>query len=581
MEFRLLGPLEVVGGAEPLPRAQQIRTLLVFLLLHANEPVPASRLADILWPESPPASAQKIVQVRISDLRKVVKDRLETVPTGYLLRVEPGELDAERARSLATRAATAPAADAAAAAREALALWRGQALTDVLYEPFAQTEIRLLDDLRLELLERRFDAELELGHDADLVAELRGLAEQNPHRERLRAQLMLALYRSGAQSDALAVHREGVRYLRDEFGLDPTPEAQELERRILRHDPVLGQPRASASTCVQPRRRRRRRLIAGVCTVAVAVATGVVVAALAAHWGSALHLRANAVAHVTTGGHIDQMLPTGSVPQAVAFVDGSLFVSNYGDGTVERMSRAGATHTVAAGGGGPVSALASGFRAVWALDAADGLLSRLDPATGAVTDGFAVGQAPSALAVGENGVWLVGEASGSITRVDPRTVRPVTPIPLHLSDPVGVAVGGGSIWISDGSARRIVQVDPRTGRVRKSFAVAFPTGAIGVADGAVWTTDPYGDEVTALDLATGRPLYIPVGNHPTGLALGGGEVWVVVDRDHHLVEIDAATRKVREDIALTPDRVQGGRHVTGGGVTALPDGSAWVTMDGF
>jgi len=579
VEFRLLGSLEVVGGAESLPRAQQVRTLLVFLLLHANEPVPANRLADILWPESPPASAQKIVQVRISDLRKVVKDRLETVPAGYLLRVEPGELDAERARALAARAATAAAVDAAAAAREALALWHGQALTDVLYEPFAQTEIRSLDDLRLELLERRLDAELELGHDADLVAELRGLVEQNPHRERLRAQLMLALYRSGAQSDALAVHREGVRYLRDELGLDPTPETQELERRILRHDPALGQPRAHASPRVRPR--RRPRLIAGVSVVVLAAAAGGVVAALAAHGGSALPLRANAVAHFTTGGHIDRTLPTGSVPQAVAFADGSLFVSNYGDGTVERMSRSGATHAVVAGGGGPVSALASGLRAVWALDPTDGVLSRLDPATGAVTDGFAVGQEPSALAAGANGIWLVGESSGSVTRVDPRTPRPVTPIPLHLSDPVGVAVGGGSIWISDGSARMIVQVDPRTGRVRKSFKVAFPTGAIGVADGTVWTTDPSGDEVTALDLATDRPLYIPVGNHPTALAIGGGEVWVVVDRDHHLLEIDAATRKVRNDIALTPDVVQSGRHVTGGGVTALPDGSAWVTMDGF
>jgi DNA-binding SARP family transcriptional activator/streptogramin lyase len=571
VEFRLLGSLEVVGGAEALPRAQQVRTLLVFLLLHANEPVPASRLADILWPQTPPARAQKIVQVRISDLRKVVRERLRTVSAGYLLSVEPGELDVERARALAVRAAAASATDAAALAREALSLWRGQALSDVLYEPFAQTEIRALDDLRLEIQERCFDAELALGHDAALVGELRTAVAENPHREHLLAQLMLALYRSGAQADALAVHREGVRYLRDELGLDPTPEVQELERRILQHDPTLGQPRQRPSTAMHAR--HRRRFIAGV-GVAIAVAAGVV-AAFVPRGGSALQPRADAVAHFTTGGRLDQVIATGSVPQAVVMAYGSLFVSNYGDGTVERIRRDRASHTVVAGG--PVSALASGFGAVWALDAADGVLSRLDPATGTVTGGVSVGHAPSALAAGDNGVWLVGESSGAVLRVDPRTLR-VTLIPVHLKDPVGVAVGGGSLWISDGSARRIVQVDPRTGRLRKSFAVAFPTSAIAVAGGSVWTTDPGGEEVTALELASGRATYIAVGNHPTALALAGGEVWVVVDRDHRLAEIDATARVVRRDIALTPAQ---GEHVTGGGVTVLRDGSAWVTTDGL
>ena len=571
MEFRLLGPLQVVGDAEPLPRAQQVRTLLIFLLLHANEPVPASRLADILWADTPPPSAQKIVQVRISDLRKVVKERLRTVPAGYLLSVEPGELDAERARALAARAAVASVADAAALAREALSLWRGQPLSDVLYEPFAQTEIRALDDLRLELLERRFDAAVALGQDADLVGELRAVVDEHPHREHLRALLMLALYRSGAQADALAVHREGVRYLRDELGLDPAPELQELERRILRHDPTLGKPRPSPSTSLL--RRRRRRFIAGIGAIALAVAAGVVAAFVVRGGGPALRPRADAVAHFTTGGRLDQVLAAGSVPQAVAMVNGSIFVSNYGDGTVERIRRDGASHAVVAGG--PVSALASGFGAVWALDAADGVLSRLDPATGAVTGGVSVGHTPSALAVGANGIWLVGESSGSVMRVDPRTLRTML-IPVHLTDPVGVAVAGGSLWISDGSARRIVQVDPRTGQRRKSFTVAFPTGAIAVAYGSVWTSDPDGEEVTALAPASGRRSYIAVGNHPTTLALGGGEVWVVVDRDHRLAEIDATARVVRRDIDLAQ-----GTHVTGGGVTVLPDGSAWVTTDGF
>jgi DNA-binding SARP family transcriptional activator len=229
MDFRLLGPLEVRDDNGPLPLGgSKQRALLALLLLYANRVVSRERLIDELWGDDPPHTAVASVQVYVSRLRKLLpQGRLETRPPGYLLRVEPDELDIDRFERLC----------AAGRRREALELWQGSPLAEF-EEPFAKVEAGRLEELRLVALEERIEADLTQGRHADLAGELEALIADNPHRERLRAQLMLALYRSGRQTDALATYREG-RAALGELGLDPSAELKRLQRQILSHDTAL------------------------------------------------------------------------------------------------------------------------------------------------------------------------------------------------------------------------------------------------------------------------------------------------------------------------------------------------------
>ncbi len=249
MKFRILGPLEVSdgGGSLPLAAGKQ-RALLAVLLLSANRAVPAARLVDDLWGDEAPDTAAKMVQIYVSRLRKALPDGLvETRGAGYAIRVEPDELDLERFRRLVDDArTTAPArpADAAAMLREALGLWRGPALSEF-SEPFAAIEGPHLEELRLAALEDRIDAELAAGGHHELTGELDAHVSRHPLRERLRAQQILALYRSGRQADALAVYASFRETLDRELGIAPSADLRDLERRILNQDPGLEAPPAT------------------------------------------------------------------------------------------------------------------------------------------------------------------------------------------------------------------------------------------------------------------------------------------------------------------------------------------------
>jgi DNA-binding SARP family transcriptional activator len=233
MDFRILGPLEVLSDGQTLDLGgQKQRALLALLLLDANQIVPSERAIGALWDE-PTRTAQKALQVYVSHLRKVVgRDRLQTKPPGYLIRVEPDELDLARFEQLRTEGRL----------HEALSLWRGAPLPEFANERFAQAEVARLEELRLACLEERIDADLAAGRHVELVAELEGLVRDNPLRERLRGQLMLALYRSGRQAEALEVYEQGRRRLTEELGLDPGRALQELHGAILRRDEALDAP---------------------------------------------------------------------------------------------------------------------------------------------------------------------------------------------------------------------------------------------------------------------------------------------------------------------------------------------------
>jgi DNA-binding SARP family transcriptional activator len=244
MEFRILGPVEARSEDRALPLGgPQQRAVLAILLLHANEVVSTDRLIDELWGEEPPASAKAVLQGYVSHLRKEIGAALVTRAPGYALEFEREQLDLHRFERLLGEGREALASSrpdlAAERLREALALWRGPALSEFAYERFAQAAIVRLEELRLTALEDRIEADLALGRHGPLAGELDGLVTQHPLRERLRGQLMLALYRSGRQAEALEVYQEGRRALVDELGIDPSPALQALERSILNQDPAL------------------------------------------------------------------------------------------------------------------------------------------------------------------------------------------------------------------------------------------------------------------------------------------------------------------------------------------------------
>ncbi len=255
-QFRLLGPLAVSVDGEPLALGgQKRRALLAALLLEANRIVSRDRLIDALWGEEPPDTARNTIQVYVSQLRKLLPEgTLETAPPGYRLAVDPEAIDLFRFIQLTQQARAAltvgNASDAAETLREALALWRGPALADLAWEPLAQGEVVRLEELRLAALEDRIDADLALGRHGQVIGELESLVAEHPLRERLRGQLMLSLYRSGRQADALAVYQRARKALVDELGIEPGEALRKLERAILAQDPSLEPP----VTGMSPRR---------------------------------------------------------------------------------------------------------------------------------------------------------------------------------------------------------------------------------------------------------------------------------------------------------------------------------------
>jgi DNA-binding SARP family transcriptional activator len=248
MRFGILGPLEVLddSGEISLGGPKQ-RALLALLLIHANEVVSADRLIDELWGEDPPERAAGALRVNISRLRKALpRDVLATRSPGYVIRIERDDLDLHRFEQLVDEAreleSRGLAAEASERLHEALSLWRGSPLADFAYEPFAQTAIARLEEIRSAALELRIDADLALGRHDALVGELKELVAEQPLRERLRFHLMTALYRSDRQAEALDAYRDARRAFVDELGIEPSTALQELERAILRQDPALEPP---------------------------------------------------------------------------------------------------------------------------------------------------------------------------------------------------------------------------------------------------------------------------------------------------------------------------------------------------
>ena len=339
MDFHILGPLEVrddrgevsIGGGKQ-------RALLALLLIHPNESLATDRLIDELWGEEPPTTAAKIIQNHVSQLRRVLgNDRLQTLARGYALRVGPGELDVDRFRQRLADGRTAQAAGdperASLLLREALAMWRGPPLAEFTYEAFAGHEIGRLEELRLSALIERIDVDLALGRHLDLVGELETLVAHHPLQERLRGQLMLALYRCGRQAEAVQVYQDARRTLAEELGIEPGQALQRLEQSILTHDPAIEQPASEQSRSAAGVRSRSRRWLAVLRSqrlLVVVLASAAAVAASAAavfawsdHSAPAATITGNAVAIIDPASNrVTGQVAVGVAPGALAVGNG-------------------------------------------------------------------------------------------------------------------------------------------------------------------------------------------------------------------------------------------------------------------
>ncbi len=336
MDVRLLGPLEVHLGEGPVelgPRKQ--RAVLAMLALEAGRTVSADRLAAGLWGDEPPPSAPKMVQLYVSHLRRVLDGdaSIATRGRGYELQLPEGAVDTVRLERLLEESR----------AREALALWRGDPLADVADEPFAAAEIRRLEELRLRAAEMAIDADLEAGRHVEVISELDALVAANPLREHLHAQRMLALYRAGRQSEALAAYRDARAGLVEEIGVEPGAELQRLHEQILEHDPALDLPSPAEPEPVAgsqaPARRRSRALLIGAAALLLAGITA---------FGVIRVLEPDTVSGIdedTIGlidpesGRITDRYSVGHSPGAVTAGGGSVWVANRLDGTVSRIER--------------------------------------------------------------------------------------------------------------------------------------------------------------------------------------------------------------------------------------------------
>jgi DNA-binding SARP family transcriptional activator/DNA-binding beta-propeller fold protein YncE len=539
LEFRLLGPLELEGeqGVVSLGSGKQ-RALLAVLLLSANELVARERLIDELWGEEPPASAAHSLEVYVSRLRKTVLDaggdgRLATRGTGYLLRVASDELDARRFRRLVEQARGAEPTQAAALLRRALSLWHGPALADVeLFGP-ARTAADNLEELRLVALEERIEADLALGRHRELVGELQPLVADHPFRERLRSQLMRALYRAGRQADALDAYRDARRSL-DELGLEPSPELKALQRQILNHDPALHPAEIDDAAEASPRQRPRRSPLLAFALL-VAVGAGALAVALAG--------------------------TSRAAPRRIVGLPGSVGLF---DPTRRRLiadiptgATMGKLHTA----NSPI--LAVGLGSVWVCNADDATVVRIDPKTRRVERTLGLDGIPGAIAVGHGSVWVVLQSGKEVVQLDAfgnvarriplaRARPPFRSVPA----PVSIASGPTAIWVVHGLAS-VAKIDPRSGRVlhdTRGLGGALP-GEVLPTDSGIWVAVAGEGQAVRLDPASGAVVARtdPVGGVAAGwseLASGAGGVWAT-DPDENVVwRINPTTDKADGSVAV-------------------------------
>ena len=587
----MLGPLEVAENGHRLEvRGTKERTLLAMLLLHANETVSTERLIDELWGEEPPKSAAKLVSTYVWQLRKTLGDTIVTRAPGYAAIVEPETLDVVRFEQLVDQARELEPAKAVTTLRAALALWRGRPLEDVTFAADSREDVARLEDRRLWAVERRIDHELSLGRAELVLPELQGLVAAHPYREHFRAQLMLALYRTGRQTDALAAYRDARSRFADELGIEPGPELRRLERSILEQDSELDGPNGTRHT--RPGRWRRALLAASLAAAALAGAAWL---AFSGDARSTVAVGPNAVAvrDPATGGVVAG-IPVGNEPGAIVSGPHAVFAANFEDRNVSRIDPAGRRALDTIPVDGSPTALALSRSTLWAISRFDRTVTTIDlefdaprsirlaladsgfdfrmrrPTSGAVASGrLRIGATDGALlnARGRevaaiefpipdlvyegDSLWVVAahqrgipsaETPGVVYRLDPATgdVESTTPVGR---EPNGIAAGLGSVWVVNADDGTLERLDPVTAESLDTIHLGEPPigigplfdpkgvgsgGGIAVGEGSVWVTDGRRNALLRYEPKSGRITRIPLDAAPADVAVGHGLVWVTL-----------------------------------------------------
>lgn len=512
LQVRVLGRLEVLLDGTPVPLgAGTERALVALLAVQAGRPVTTDAIVEALWGEQPRSSAREMVRTYVARVRKHLGGALRRVDGGYELAVSPDAIDAicfERLCAEGLEQASAGDAEGSAETlRRALALWRGPPLPELKALGAGGDEIARLEELQLVAVETRANSELALGNAAALVPELEGLVRSHPYRERLRRALMLALYRSGRQTEALERYMEGRAVLIDEVGIEPSRDLQALHQAILDQDPALdlsateppSPPPEETSRVATPARRRRLRGRA-LAAVVVGVAAVAIVVTLEARSSPGLHVGRETLAQLDpSSGAVLQTKAVTGVPGPIAVGDRTVWIGDGENRSVLALDP-GTLQTIGIARLGTFPyQIATNGSAAWAGDGFYGTVTGIGRHGGATSpfrpEPHATGHL--ALAFGNGALW-VGSQDGALTEVDPRT-RKTTAVIQGVGDAAALAVGLGSVWVAEGNEDDLRQVDPVAHSVSASIPIGGAAAAMTVADGAIWAVTPTESRVWRVD----------------------------------------------------------------------------------
>lgn len=627
--FGVLGPLQVTRSGERLALGgRQQRAVLALLLAEAGAVVSVGRLADALWGEQTPSGFVTTVQTYVFHLREVLDPgRGHGVPSkvlvteagsGYRLDTGDSSVDSavfEGSVRAGREAMERSSYEAASAELErGLGVWRGEVLADLADLGFVEPFAARLQELRLVAQGLRIEAELALGrHDAALP-EINRLIADHPLREQFHAQRIMALYRGGRQSDALAAYLQLRSRLREELGIEPSPPLQELHRAVLAQDPALAwhpppvaalaevdavsfgggaegppavsNPPAPPVPALQSDRSRRgpsRRVIAAWAAAALVAAGGLTTAMVTLSGANGtVALAANSVGAVEADGSITAQVPVGTDPTGLAFDGNALWVANVSDGTVSRIDPT--THAVLkVDVGAKPESVAVTADDVWVANYADGTVTRINIGAAKVVQTIPVGTGPAAIASGTSGVWVANSGDNTIQRINPITGLPDKPVGVG-DGPDGIAVGDDSVWVANAHDGTVSRIDPKTGQDLSSpIQVGSGPKGIAVSGDDVWVANQLSQNVTRISRSTGRTSSIVVGDGPSSVAIArGGSVWVSVQFDGVLTKIDPVSETPRRFPIRSSPRglaVEGGRvWVASGAFTAATHRGGTLTV---
>jgi peptide/nickel transport system substrate-binding protein len=613
----ILGPFEVHRGDDACALGgRQQRAVLALLVLDEGRVVSVDRIADALWGGQLPASYVTTIQTYVFRLRGLLEPQrakgdpahlLISAPGGgYRLVLPPQAVDAARFEAGAERGREllngGDAAGAVATLTDALALWRGDVLSDLpALGPTAAVAQRL-GEVRTAALEDWATAELELGHHASLIPRLAALEAAHPLRERLAALRMVALYRSGRQADALTVYGEVRQRLDDELGVYPAQELRALHERILRQDEELlrfpGEvpaprpqpvpavavtgstepaPVASPATvatggpapkAASPAQRRRRW--------SLAIATTVVIASTLASLGISRSqeprpIPVNSAAVVGSGGLMGDAVALGAVPIALAADAGSVWVLDHTNAAVARVDPEArrVIQTIPDVGNDP-QAISARNGNVWVAVFGSRVVTRINAESNKVVDRIGVGNQPAAVLASESGVWVANSGDNTVQRIDANTGKADPAIPVG-DGPSALAIEGSTLWVANARSGTVTMLNTQT-RERRSADIVVDAGpsAIAVTDTDVWVANQLGRTVSRIDRASMQVARIFVDDGPASLVAKGEDVWVGNADAGTLSRIDVRSNAVTSVLVGSPPRA-----------LALLDDDVWTASGAF